>query len=69
MKRATLKENKTGMGTAWKEKLWKLGGSGGMLPHIFFPQKIKICAIWGYPEVIFYVNMTTDIMLIYTKNA
>ena len=43
----------TGMGTAWKEKLWELGGSGGMLPQNFFPQKIKVYAIWGYPEVIF----------------
>ena len=35
-----------------------------------FSQKIKIYAIWGYPEVIFFHrNMTTDIMLIYTKNA
>ena len=46
--------SEAGMGTAWKEKLWKLGGSEGMLPRgkkkkKNFSQKIQIYAIWGYP--------------------
>ena len=35
------------------------GGSGGMPPSPPPPQKIKVYAIWGYPEVIFVEIIST----------
>ena len=48
----------SGMGTDLNEKLWNLGQGvlGHAPPKKISPQKIKIYAIWGYPEV-FYMEI------------
>ena len=48
-----------GMGTDLKEKLWNIGDLGAWPPPPNcrkFPPQQMIYAIWGYPEVTFYVE-------------